>query len=71
MGSIVNAGPPYSEATLRRMYNFVSNNVWELKRFSTVHTQFGIDNEDRARTDYKNPWRLTILDSHVQRQDFG
>ena len=36
------------------MYNFVSLNVWQLTSFSTIHTQFGVENEDKARIEYEN-----------------
>ena len=52
LGNILNTETQYCDSTKRKLYNFISYNVWSLHAFSTQDTAYGIENEDKARADY-------------------
>ena len=61
LGSILNDPHTkiHTDATNRKLYNYLSYHVWDQHQFSTVDTKYGIENEDKARLDYKVKMQAT------------
>lgn len=54
LGSLLIKPIAHLDSTYRKLFNYLSYHVWDLHPFSTIDTMYGIENEDRARTDYMN-----------------
>ncbi|CAC5403328.1 unnamed protein product [Mytilus coruscus] len=52
LGGLLVDTTTHIDSTYRKLYNYLAYHVWNLHPFSTSDTAYGIDNEDRARTDY-------------------
>jgi hypothetical protein len=51
-GNLILTNTDITDAILRKLYNYISYNIWNINSFSTTDMQFRIDNEDQARNDY-------------------
>jgi hypothetical protein len=58
LGNLILTNTDTTDAILRKLYNYISYNIWNINSFSTTDMQFGIDNEDQARNDYMK-YKLT------------
>jgi hypothetical protein len=58
LDNLIHTNTDTTDAILRKLYNYISYNIWNINSFSTTVMQFGIDNEDQARNDYMK-YKLT------------
>ena len=70
LGSLVLGTTPYADLTYRKMFNFISNSVWDLNPYTSPDMQYGIENEDQARSDYVNFMKLKVPEIKAEKTGF-
>ncbi|CAC5362098.1 unnamed protein product [Mytilus coruscus] len=70
LGNILNTETQYCDATKRKLFNFISYNIWTLNTFSTPDTVYGIESEEQARADYLKHMGGKIQDFTVIKTGF-
>ncbi|XP_071166179.1 uncharacterized protein [Mytilus edulis] len=70
LGNILNTETQYCDSTKRKLFNFISYNIWALHTFSTPDTVYGIESEEQARADYLKYMAGKIQDFRVIKTGF-